>query len=122
MQELRRQVEAMRQGRAADDIKEELVRYATRPEAALDPHRALALVEVLVSQAQKEGHDKAQEYAIVLDEMSPLVMEDYFKRLIVNQFGSGIVKQISDLVLRNDGGRRYLTLRYNEHLKTTLDI
>ncbi|CAH1242798.1 Hypp6977 [Branchiostoma lanceolatum] len=91
MQELRRQVGALRQGRAADDMKEELVRYASRPQAAFDPHRALALV----TQARKEGHDKAQEYAIVLNEISPLVMEDYFKRLIVNQFGSGILKQVA---------------------------
>ncbi|XP_019636534.1 PREDICTED: uncharacterized protein LOC109479100 [Branchiostoma belcheri] len=95
MQELKKQVGALKSGRAADDIKEELVQYAGRPEAAFDAHRALALVEALVSQARKEGHAKAKEYSIILDQISPLVSEPFFRHLIVNQFGCGIVKQVA---------------------------
>ncbi|KAI8494118.1 hypothetical protein Bbelb_284650 [Branchiostoma belcheri] len=95
MQELKKQVGALKSGRAADDLKEELVQYAARPEAAFDAHRALALVEALVSQARKEGHAKAKEYSIILDQISPLVSEPFFRHLVVNQFGCGIVKQVA---------------------------
>ncbi|KAI8487983.1 hypothetical protein Bbelb_344310 [Branchiostoma belcheri] len=93
VQELKKQIGAMKQGRTTDDIREELVQFAGRPEAAFDPHRALALVEALVAQARREGHAKAQEYSVILDQIKPLVEEDFFKQLIVNQFGSGLVKQ-----------------------------
>ncbi|XP_019634952.1 PREDICTED: chromatin modification-related protein eaf-1-like [Branchiostoma belcheri] len=94
VQELKKQIGAMKQGRTTDDIREELVQFAGRPEAAFDPHRALALVEALVAQARREGHVKAQEYSVILDQIKPLVDEDFFKQLIVNQFGSGLVKQV----------------------------
>ncbi|KAI8480228.1 hypothetical protein Bbelb_420270 [Branchiostoma belcheri] len=94
VQELKKQIGAMKQGRTTDDIREELVQFAGRPEAAFDPHRALALVEALVAQARREGHAKAQEYSVILDQIKPLVDEDFFKQLIVNQFGSGLVKQV----------------------------
>ncbi|KAI8487258.1 hypothetical protein Bbelb_350560 [Branchiostoma belcheri] len=93
VQELKKQIGAMKQGRTTDDIREELVQFAGRPEAAFDPHRALALVKALVALARREGHAKAQEYSVILDQIKPLVDEDFFKQLIVNQFGSGLVKQ-----------------------------
>ncbi|KAI8490417.1 hypothetical protein Bbelb_316850 [Branchiostoma belcheri] len=43
LRELKKRVGALKSGRAADDIKEELVQYASRPEKAFDAHRALAL-------------------------------------------------------------------------------
>ncbi|KAI8487935.1 hypothetical protein Bbelb_343830 [Branchiostoma belcheri] len=58
LRELKKQVGALKSGRAADDIKEELVQYASRPEAALDAHRALALVEALVTQARRKDTPK----------------------------------------------------------------
>eukprot|EP00058_Branchiostoma_floridae_P003967 XP_002589455.1 hypothetical protein BRAFLDRAFT_80149 [Branchiostoma floridae] len=92
---LKQQVGAMRGGRSSDDIKEELVQYAGRPGAAFDPHRALALVETLVMQARREGHKKAHEYSIILDQIYPLAREDFFRQLIVNQFGSTLEKQVN---------------------------
>ncbi|KAI8522166.1 hypothetical protein Bbelb_019200 [Branchiostoma belcheri] len=87
LQELKKHVGALKSGRAADDNN--------RPEAAFDAHRELDLVEALVAQARKERHAKAEEHSIILDQISPLVTQPFFRQLLVNQFGCRIVKHVA---------------------------
>ncbi|CAH1266692.1 Hypp3520 [Branchiostoma lanceolatum] len=100
MEGLRREVLGMRQtlsrlqqGRTVDVIRDELVQYAKRLLEVLDPRRALALMETLVTQARREGHPKLEESLVIVETATPHAGEYYFKGLLIDQFGSGVVKK-----------------------------
>ncbi|KAI8522082.1 hypothetical protein Bbelb_018360 [Branchiostoma belcheri] len=87
LQELKKHVGALKSGRAADDNNNGKECRSDRPPCDL--------VEALVAQARKERHAKAEEHSIILDQISPLVTQPFFRQLLVNQFGCRIVKHVA---------------------------
>ncbi|KAI8496632.1 hypothetical protein Bbelb_252870 [Branchiostoma belcheri] len=81
-------VSRIQKGRTTAELQDEVVQYARRAWAAFDPQRAVALLQTLVTQ-------KAREFAIIAEQLTPHAEEPYFKDLIVNQLGSQLDKQIS---------------------------
>ncbi|XP_066279657.1 uncharacterized protein [Branchiostoma lanceolatum] len=133
MQEMRESLGRMRRGRTADDLQDEVVQYAKRPWAAFDPQRAVGLLQTLVSQARREDHQKAREFNIIVDQITPLSGESYFKDLIINQLGSPLEKQlVKDIAAcakqhgaaklqqnTSESGRRYAARTQNVEQRTT---
>ncbi|XP_078667601.1 uncharacterized protein LOC144909457 [Branchiostoma floridae x Branchiostoma belcheri] len=95
LEEMKETVSRIQKGRTTAELQDEVVQYARRAWAAFDPQRAVALLQTLVTQARRENHQKAREFAIIAEQLTPHAEEPYFKDLIVNQLGSQLDKQIS---------------------------
>ncbi|CAH1259284.1 Hypp2228 [Branchiostoma lanceolatum] len=114
-------VVAKGQGRTVDDIRDELAQGAGRPLAVFDPRRALALMKTLVAQARREGHPKLEEFLVFLETTSPHAGEYYFRGLLIDRFGSGVVKKVSTGIdayvkLQNKLSRYVASLSSSGHL------
>ncbi|KAI8485769.1 Titin-like [Branchiostoma belcheri] len=88
LEEMKETVSRVQKGRTTAELQDKVVQYARRAWAAFDPQRAVALLQTLVTQARRENHQKAREFAIIAEQLTPHAEEPYFKDLIVNQSGS----------------------------------
>ncbi|XP_078657755.1 uncharacterized protein LOC144903480 [Branchiostoma floridae x Branchiostoma belcheri] len=91
---LRQEINRLR-GTSVDGIKDELIQHASRPKAAFDAKKAMGLMETLSQQATQSNHPKAEEYKAILKQLRPLEEKEYFKDIILDLFGSQVVKQVN---------------------------
>ncbi|KAI8510819.1 hypothetical protein Bbelb_117350 [Branchiostoma belcheri] len=91
---LRQKINRLR-GTSVDGIKDELIQHDSRPKAAFDPKKAVGLMETLSQQATQSNHPKAEEYKAILQQLRPLEKKEYFKDIILDLFGSQVVKQVN---------------------------
>ncbi|KAI8484560.1 hypothetical protein Bbelb_376670 [Branchiostoma belcheri] len=81
--------------RNTETIREELLEQAKRPAAIFDPLKAMALVESLMDTARNEGHEKAEEFKLLVSQLRPHLHRPYFKELIIDQYSSGLLRQVN---------------------------
>ncbi|KAI8495108.1 hypothetical protein Bbelb_270940 [Branchiostoma belcheri] len=81
--------------RNTETIREELLEQAKRPAAIFDPLKAMALMESLMDTARNEGHEKAEEFKLLVSQLRPHLHRPYFKELIIDQYSSGLLRQVN---------------------------
>ncbi|KAI8484499.1 hypothetical protein Bbelb_377700 [Branchiostoma belcheri] len=81
--------------RNTETIREELLEQAKRPAAIFDPLKAMALMESLMVTARNEGHEKAEEFKLLVSQLRPHLHRPYFKELIIDQYSSGLLRQVN---------------------------
>ncbi|KAI8490381.1 hypothetical protein Bbelb_316490 [Branchiostoma belcheri] len=87
--EMRKQLNAMRdeinrlKGASVDGLKDELLQLAARPKSAFKPQRALGLLEVLATTARRQGHQEAEEFETILQQLRPLKDGMLFKDILL---------------------------------------
>ncbi|CAH1268760.1 Hypp3981 [Branchiostoma lanceolatum] len=78
----------------AEAIKQQILEHAARPAALFDRRKVVALMETLVDVARAEGHPRAEEFKVIVTQLKPHVLSLRFKELLVDQFGSKLLKQV----------------------------
>ncbi|KAI8486725.1 hypothetical protein Bbelb_354730 [Branchiostoma belcheri] len=71
LEEMKETVSRIQKGRTTTELQDEVVQYARRAWAAFDPQRAVALLQTLVTQARRKNHQKAREFAIIAEQLTP---------------------------------------------------